>query len=334
MRILVTGGNGFLGKRLIQALLKRGSLSAGGAAAQPITQIISTDLTPQGTSAPLPSPVSFITGDLGNPAFSLDLMSRPFDVIFHLASLVSGGAEKDFEAGMNANLWASANLLEECRKQQKAPVLVFASSIAAYGGSLPDVVTDAQALTPQSSYGMQKAAAELLIHDYSRKGYLDGRSLRLPIVIIRPERANSAVSGFASALFREPLHGRPAECPLADHDQICVASVVSSIQGLIRAAESPAQAWGTFRAVILPGRTVRIDEMIAALHSFAGPEACSLISRNTDPLIQGIVRSWPARFDSPRARQIGFPEEQALTRIIADFVEHDMDPARTTSIGA
>lgn len=332
MRILVTGGNGFLGKRLAQALLKRGSLSAGGTAAQPITQIISTDLIPQGMSAALPSTVSFIAGDLGNPAFSRDLMSRPFDVIFHLASLVSGGAEKDFEAGMNANLWASVNLLEDCRKQQKAPVLVFASSIAAYGGSLPDLVTDEQALTPQSSYGMQKATAELLIHDYSRKGYLDGRSLRLPIVIIRPERANSAVSGFASALFREPLHGRPAECPLADHDQICVASVVSSIQGLIRAAESPAQAWGTFRAVILPGRTVRIDEMIAALHSFAGPEACALISHNTDPLIQSIVRSWPARFDSPRARQIGFPEEQALTRIISDFVEHDMDPACTTSL--
>jgi D-erythronate 2-dehydrogenase len=329
MRILVTGGNGFLGKRLVQELLKRGSFSAAGAAAKPITEIISTDLTLQGASAALASPVSFIAGDLVNPAFSRSLMSQPFDAIFHLASLVSGGAEKDFAAGMSANLWATVNLLEDCRKHQQSPVLVFTSSIATYGGTLPDLVTDDQALTPQSSYGTQKAAAELLIHDYSRKGYLDGRSLRLPIVIIRPERANTAVSGFASALFREPLHGRPAECPLADHDQICVASVASSIRGLIRAAESPAQSWGTFRAVALPGRTVRIDEMIAALRSFAGPEACALIGRKTDPQIQGLVRSWPARFDSARARQVGFPEEQTLADIISDFVQHDFEISQT-----
>jgi nucleoside-diphosphate-sugar epimerase len=321
MRILVTGGSGFLGRRLVRELLSRKSLSPGGAPSQSITEIVAADLP--GSSVATDRHVSFVAGDLADRAFTRRLMREPFDVVFHLASLVSGGAEKDFEAGMSANLWATASLLEECRQYPKPPVLVFTSSIAVYGGKLPAVVRDDQAPTPESSYGTQKAAAELLIHDYSRRGFLDGRSVRLPIVIIRPGGANTAVSGFASALFREPLHGGSAECPLADDDEVCIASAASSVQGLIRAAESPAQAWGGFRAVMLPGRTVRVDEMIAALRSYAGAKACALIRRNPDPQVQRIVRSWPARFDSDRARLIGFVEEPGFAEIIADFVKHD-----------
>jgi nucleoside-diphosphate-sugar epimerase len=323
VRILITGGSGFLGKRLTHALLERRQLVRPDGRAATIDSIVSTDIV--AGEGPSPSGVHMraIQGDLSDAGFVASLFADRFDVIFHLASLVSGGAERDFEQGFKANLQATLNLLEGCRLRQHTPTFVFTSSIATYGGELPEVVDDDQALTPETSYGAHKGACELLVHDYSRKGYVDGRSLRLPIIIIRPGAANTAVSGFASSMFREPLRGLSTHCPLEDSDSIFVASARRAVEGLIRSAESPASAWGSFRAVTLPGRAVTIAEMIDALRQYAGNGRPALITRKADPQIQCIVNRWPKRFDSARARAIGFADELALTDVIDDFVKYD-----------
>ncbi len=323
MRILITGGSGFLGKRLLHALLQRRQLARPDGQAATIDSIVSTDIIAGEPPSPAGVHVRAVQGDLSDAGFVASLFADHFDAVFHLASLVSGGAERDFERGFKANLHATVNLLEGCRLRQQSPTFVFTSSIAAYGGELPDVVDDDQALTPETSYGAHKGACELLVHDYSRKGYVDGRSLRLPIIIIRPGEANTAVSSFASSIFREPLRGLSTHCPLDESDSIFVASARRAAEGLIRSAESPASAWGSFRAVTLPGRAVTIAAMIDALRQYAGNGRAALITRKADPQVQRIVGRWPKRFDSARARAIGFADELALAEVIDDFVTHD-----------
>lgn len=320
MRILITGAFGFLGTRLANSLIQQSTIGPNATKRRRIDQIVVVDAeNHHATSVPSGNTVELL-GDLSCASFVERVMESRFDIVFHLASLVSGGAEKDFKRGLASNLSATQFLLEECRRAGNCPTFVFSSSIAVYGGDLPKIITDGTGLTPQTSYGAHKAACELLIHDYSRKGYIDGRSVRLPIIIIRSTTANSAASSFASALFREPLSGTPVSCPVHPSDEVYVASADRAVEGLILAAESARDRWGAFSSVVMPGRTTSPKKMVAALQSVAGNEVAQLINWSYDPHIHRIVSAWPKRFHSDRAQSIGFRSEPSLVSLVEDYI--------------
>src|SRR5947209_10823944 len=228
MRILVTGAAGYIGCALVRALGE--------------ADVLATDQT----SVPFRHS---LVGNIAYPQFARSLITAEVDVVFHLAALVSGGAEQNFELGMKVNLDATRDLLEACRLAGHGPKFVFASSIAVYGGALPAVLTDETPPLPRMSYGAQKLVCEVLIDDYSRRGYVDGRALRLPAVLVRPQSANTAVSGWSSAIIREPLAGRDYVCPVAPHTRLACISVARVVQAFMRLAELPGAALGARRAV-------------------------------------------------------------------------------------
>jgi D-erythronate 2-dehydrogenase len=238
-----------------------------------------------------------------------------------LAAVVSSAAEADLELGMRVNFDATRALLEGCRAQSLTNTrLIMASSVAAYGGELPEVLGDMTALHPQNSYGAQKAMSELLINDYSRRGIIDGLVLRLPTIVIRPGRPNAAASSFASSILREPLTGEEAVCPVPVELPMFVMSPGKVVEALIHGAEVPSEALAPFRAFMLPGITVTVAEMLAALREVAGDKAVSLVRHEPDPRIEAIVASWPGRFDTAKAKQLGFVGDESFKQIIDAFV--------------
>ena len=323
MRILITGGHGFLGAKLCAALLSKGRLSPGGASARPIEEILLADLRAGPYRHGDDARVREQLGDLSSANFIEQLFASPYDAVFHLASLVSGGAESDFEAGISVNLDATRMLLDACKAQSVPPALVFTSSVAVYGGSLPDVVDDHTALTPQTSYGAHKAACELLIHDYSRKGFVDGRAIRLPIIIIRPGAANTAASSAGSAILREPLTGEVYDCPLNADDALYLAGARDAVACIIRAAESAPELWGDFRAVMMPGRRTTPGDMVAVLADYGGEQLSGRVHWKPEPFIRNIVNAWPTRFESTRALRIGLAADSSFSTIISDFLADD-----------
>ena len=242
-------------------------------------------------------------------------------MIFHLAAAVSGECETDFDLGIRANLRATEALLESCRALGTSPVVVFSSSLAVFGGSaelpLPEVVDDQTRPNPQTSYGAQKVIGEQLLADYTRKGFLRGRALRLASISVRPGRPNAAASGFMSGIIREPLAGQRATCPVDPDTEVALASPAKAIAGLRRAATASDQAWGGRSAVNLPALTVSIADMAAALTRAAGPEVSALIDWTPDPEIARIVASWPARVDADRAARLGLTPDPDFGSIIA-----------------
>jgi nucleoside-diphosphate-sugar epimerase len=236
--------------------------------------------------------------------------------VFHLAAIVSGMAESDFDLGMRVNLDATRLLLDTCRARGTCPRFVFTSSVAVYGGELPDPVLDATALVPQSSYGTQKAIAELLINDYSRRGFVDGRSLRLPTISVRPGRPNAALSSFASGIIREPLAGVEAVCPVDPVARLWLMSPSTVMDCLLAAQALPSSALGVQRSLNLPGLTVSVGEMVAALERVAGAEVVRLIRWEPDPRVQRMVATWPGACDATRARALGFPADRNFDDII------------------
>jgi nucleoside-diphosphate-sugar epimerase len=327
MNVAITGGAGFLGQRLARELLRDGMLRGAGGSPQPIERLTLVDLL-----APADTPgdprLTVVTGDIGDPALLERALGTDTDAVFHLAAVVSGMAEAEFDLGMRVNLDATRALLDVCRAGGRRPRVVFASSVAVYGGPLPEVVTDATALNPQSSYGMQKAIGELLINDYSRKGFVDGRVLRLPTVSVRPGRPNAAASSFASGIIREPLNGEPAVCPVAPDTRIWVASPSTVIRCLVAGHDLPAEAFGTSRIVNLPGLSVTPKEMTAALERVAGPEVVRRIEWTRDARIERIVASWPGAWDNTRARALGFPADPDFESVIRGYVEERLRGSR------
>jgi D-erythronate 2-dehydrogenase len=321
--VVITGGAGFLGARLARELLAAGSLGVAGSGPRPLSRLTLIDRAPLPADLAADGRVAGVRGDLGAPAgltgAGRDAVTGA-DVIFHLAAAVSGECEADFDLGLRANLQATEALLALCRAAGTNPVVVFSSSAAVFGDSadhpLPPVVDDHTLPNPQTSYGVQKVIGEQLLADYTRKGFVRGRAIRLMTVCVRPGRPNAAASGFFSGIIREPLAGQRAVCPVDARTEVALASPAKAIGGLLCAATSSGQAWGGRSAVNLPALTVTVADMVAALERAAGPAASGLIDWVPDPAVARIVASWPARFRGERAARLGLVPDPGIGALI------------------
>src|SRR5579862_8347099 len=259
MRIVITGGCGFLGRRVAMRLL------AEGCALGVVDELVLFDNAPSALPLPDDKRIRLVTGDIADRETVRALIAPGTDAVFHLAAIVSGQAEADTDLGYRVNLDGTRAVLDACRALGSVPRVVFASSLAVYGGALPPSVGDDTALTPQSSYGTQKAIGELLVNDYSRKGFVDGRALRLPTVVVRPGLPNRAASTFASSIIREPLCGKDAVCPVSPDTVMALASPRRVVASLAHALDIPSEAIGQHRTLQLPGYSVAVGEMSEAL---------------------------------------------------------------------
>ena len=325
--VVITGGAGFLGSRLARELLAAGSIEVAGGAAQPVSRVALLDQAPVPADLATEDRVTAVGGDLGellDPAGSGPGLLAGADVIFHLAAAVSGECEADFDLGVRANLRATEALLASCRSLPATPVVVFSSSLAVFGGSpehpLPAVVDDHTLPNPQSSYGVQKVIGEQLLADYTRKGFLRGRAVRLATVSVRPGRPNAAASGFLSGIIREPLAGKRAACPVDAAAEAALISPSRAIEGLLRAATSPGESWGGRSAVTLPALTVTVADMVAALDQVGGPGTSALIDWVPDPAVASLVTSWPARIRADRAERLGLAPDPDFGSIIGRYL--------------
>ncbi|WMD19771.1 SDR family oxidoreductase [Achromobacter seleniivolatilans] len=322
MKILITGGAGFLGQRLARKLLEQGVLTLDGGQSEAITQI---DLLDVVKSDALTDPrVRSMVGDIADPAVLRQAIGTDTRAIFHLAAIVSGQAEADFDLGMRINLDASRALLETCRALGHKPRVIFTSSVAVYGGALPDMVRDDTALNPQSSYGTQKAIAELLLADYTRRGFVDGRVLRLPTISVRPGKPNAAASSFASGIIREPLNGEAAVCPVGPGTRLWLLSPRGAIQALIAGCELPAQAVADRKPINLPGVSVTVAEMEQALRDIAGDDVANRITWQADERVERIVGSWPGQWDTTHASRLGLKGDSNFAEIIRAYMADDL----------
>ncbi len=313
MKALITGGGGFIGARLAAALRAR----------DPRARIRLLDVSfPPG----LEQSFECITGDVAAPAVIAAALGEDTESVFHLAAVVSGGAEADFDLGYRVNLDGTRSLLEACRKLAQPPRFVFASSVAAFGGALPDVLDDATTPAPQTSYGTQKVIGEYLVADFTRKGMVDGRSLRLPTVVVRPGKPNLAASSFASAIIREPLAGVACDCPVPPETGVWILSPRRAVEAFVHAHDLDAAAWPTTRAVNLPGITLTVREMIEAMGRVAGRAATERVRFVADARIQSIVRTWPVRFRTERALAMGFRADGGFESIVRDHLESGRAP--------
>ncbi len=317
-RILITGGGGFLGQKLAARLQTKGTLGAAR-----IAEIVLADLTPPPPPTG-PVPCRSVALDIADNAAVGRLFEPAFDVIFHLAAVVSGAAEAEFDLGMRVNLMGSIAVFEAARAAANSPIVVYASSVAVHGGTAPDLVTDGVELNPQTSYGTQKAMAELLLTDMSRKGFLDGRGLRLPTVSIRPGKANAAASSFMSSIFRDTLEGRTANCPVGRDFAVWHSAPRTVTDNLIHAAEVERAALGPNRCFNLPGRTDTIGAMIDAMTRVAGPDAAARITWDADPVIAGIVAGWRGHFRPDHALALGFRADASFEDSVRWFLEDDI----------
>ena len=335
MKIVITGGAGFLGVRLARTLLERGSLRFAGGPERAIGQLVLVDrVAPPAELVNLAKPagapqVSVVTGDLvelleKNPAA---VVPEGTDAVIHLASAVSGECEADFDLGLRSNLRAGMLLLDRCRALGTSPTVVFSSSLAVYGSTpeqpLPEVVTDETLPTPQNSYGTQKFVLEQLVADYGRKGFIRARNLRLMTVSVRPGRPNGAASSFLSGMLREPLAGERSTCPVPPDTPVALSSPARTVEGLVRALEAGDAEWGPRTALNLPALTTTPAQMAAALEAVAGREAVQRIDWQVDPAIARIITSWPSRMQSRRAAALGLQADASFEDIVRDYVREN-----------
>ncbi len=318
MHVVITGGAGFLGRRLVDRLLARGELRGADSRKQRIDRITLVDAIAAPRSAD-PRVVQ-VVGDIAEPSLIERAIDSSTTSVFHLAAVVSGMAEADFDLGMRVNVDASRTLLDVCRARSYQPTLLFASSVAVYGGELPATVLDSTAVLPQSSYGTQKAIVELLINDYTRRGFIDGRVLRLPTISVRPGRPNAAASSFASGIIREPLNGEQAICPVDPATRLWLLSPTTAVDCLIALHDVRAAVLGSSRIVNAPGVSVTVREMIDALARHAGTAAAKRVRVERDPRIERIVASWPGGWDTARAKSLGLPEDDSFDTIVTRYM--------------
>jgi nucleoside-diphosphate-sugar epimerase len=322
MNILITGGGGFLGQRVARTLLAQGETVNAKGERGPIRRITLMDIAEPASGVQDPR-VKFVKGEVSDAAAVAAALGADTDGVFHLAAVVSGQAEADFELGMRVNLDGFRVVLEACRKAGNRPRLLFASSIAVFGTPLPDVITDSTTPTPQASYGVQKLIGEWLTADYNRKGYIDGRAVRIPTVSVRPGKANAAASSFASAVIREPLNGVEYDCPVPAETLMWMCSPARVVGNLARAYELPSAAFGDLRAVSLPGIVVSVGAMVDSLRRLGGEAAAARVRYVKDERIQAIVKTWAAKLDTPRANGMGFTADKTMDEIVAQYIRDE-----------
>ncbi|MEK7346331.1 MAG: D-erythronate dehydrogenase [Pseudomonadota bacterium] len=321
MRILITGGAGFVGARLAREILKRGQLKG-----QSVTELVIADLFPAPADL-LADPR--VKGHAGPMLEQGELFQSGFDGVFHLASAVSGECELDFDLGLRSNLDSSRLLFDRLRASAeslgKVPRLVFASSVAVFGpdvgNPMPDRVTDTTLPTPQTSYGTHKLMIEYMLADYTRKGYIDGRAARLMTVTVRPGKPNGAASSFFSGIIREPLAGTDTLCPVDPDVSHPVSSPGNTIHGLITVFEASREAMGRRMALNLPGLNVKVSDMLAALEKVAGPAVRARVKFERDPRIAGIVANWAKGSTSDRANALGLTADASFEAVIAQYID-------------
>jgi nucleoside-diphosphate-sugar epimerase len=325
VKILIVGAAGMIGRKLTAALVEKGEL-----AGRRISGLTLADVVEAAVPA-APFDVRSIAADLSAPATAAELVEHRPDVIFHLAAIVSGEAEADFEKGYRINLDGTRALLEAVRLAHLAdgyhPRFVFTSSVAVFGQPLPPVVPEDQVLAPLSSYGTQKAIGELLLADYSRRGFLDGIGIRLPTIVIRPGLPNRAASGFFSGILREPLAGMPATLPVGDDVRHWFASPRTATGFLLQAAAVDTAGLGARRTLDMPGLAASVGDAIEALRRAAGDAAVALITREPDPAVARIIESWPEAFDPQRALALGFTADASFDEIIRHHIEDELTPS-------
>jgi len=318
VKILITGGGGFLGFKLAGALLARGRLN--GQAISGITLLDGAFALDAARVAANDSRFHAVIGDVSDPDVLARVCRPDTAAVFHLAAVVSGAAEAHFDLGMRVNLEGTRQLLDQVRKGGRSPRLVFASSVAAFGGELPAVLDDSTIANPQTSYGTQKVIGEYLLADYTRKGFLDGRALRLPTIVVRAGKPNAAASSFASGIIREPLNGEVSRCPVGPETGVWLLSPRRVVEGFIRACELPAAAWGSRRVVNLPGITAKVAEIVEAMRKVAGTRAAKRVVYKPDARIQAIVKTWPVRLRTPRALEMGFKPDADVETVIREYI--------------
>jgi D-erythronate 2-dehydrogenase len=336
LRILITGGAGFLGVRLARSMLSLGQLNIADAdgvvKARTIQSIVLVDRAAAPADLLADARVQSVVGDM-NALFAADISAnqdpiqtfgKNVDLVFHLAAAVSGECEADFDLGMRSNVDATRALLEYCRATQQVPMVVFASSLAVFGNSpaqlLPPVIQDTTLPTPQSSYGIQKFICEQLVADYGRKGFIRARNARLMTVSVRPGKPNGAASSFLSGLIREPLAGVVAVCPVDRNTPVALSSPACTIDGLLKAAQTSDQQWGARTAINFPAISTTVGEMADALKRVAGEKVATLIEWKIDPVISRIVSSWPSTIHAERANNLGLFAEKSFDDIIAAYI--------------
>ena len=318
MKVLIIGGGGVVGQKLGAALGAQGHLRG-----QEISEIALADIVdPKPVAAGCP--VTTHTVDIADRTRVDALITADHDVIYLLAAIVSGHAEQDFDTGMNINLFGTHNVLERVRALGHKPVVVFSSSIAVYGGEVPDPIIDHTFLNPQTSYGMQKAMGELLINDYSRKGFLDGRAFRLPTISVRPGAANRAASSFMSSIIREPLNGKEAICPVDENFPHYYLSPRRCVENLIKGAELHAQDLGMNRAMMMPGRMWTIGQMIDAMNTVAGPAPAKLIKWEADETVQRIVNGWRFDLRPEKSLKLGLSADDSFADNVRYYMDDDL----------
>jgi D-erythronate 2-dehydrogenase len=321
VRILVLGAAGMLGRRLVERLARDGTLATA-----PIHQVTLADIVEPEKPSSSAFDVETVVADLAVPDAADGFLSTRPDVVFHLAAVVSGEAEADLERGYRVNLDGTRQLLEAARAigDGYRPRVVFASSIAVFGAPLPDVIGDDHCTTPLTSYGTQKAMAELLLCDYTRREFVDGVGVRLPTICVRPGAPNQAVSGFFSSIIREPLNGEVAVLPVSTSVRHWHASPRAAVAFFLHAARIDGDALGDRRCLTMPGVSVTVAEQIEALRAVGGDEVLRLIRCEPDERVMQIMAGWPQRFDAQRALDLGFRADESFAQIVRVHIEDEL----------
>ncbi len=320
MKILVLGAAGMIGRKLIERLLVNGSLRG-----EKIEAIHAFDVVEGAFDNSGSINITTQAGDVAEKATIDRLVAARPDIIFHLAAIVSGEAEADFEKGYRINLDGTMNLFNAIIGEEGyTPRVVYASSIAVFGAPFPASIEDEFHQTPLTSYGTQKAIGELLLADYTRKGHMDGIGLRFPTIVVRPGKPNAAASGFFSNIIREPLSGKGAVLPVDKSVMHWMASPRSAVNFCIHAAELDGETIGPRRNLTLPGLAITVGEMIQALESIAGSKTAALVTHEPNETIMGIVANWPRRFIASRAEELGFSAEKTFEEIIQAHIEDEL----------